>query len=246
MASGRTSPALCGCEDAAGGSVGEFVVKLRGAVQEFGLLNELMGSKLATHFGIASPPAALIYIEPELVDLISAVEPAQANLVARSVGLNFGTQALVGFSTWPVDKPIPDIMWDAAVNVFAFDALLQNPDRKHLNPNLMSKGDDLVVFDHELAFSFLLDIFPSPIPWDLSSQRYLEEHVFYRQLRSKPIDLTLFTANLTELSLDLVENIFADVPSEWNNENAKKIAQHISIMRDHAEEFAEQIRRFLV
>jgi hypothetical protein len=246
MSSGRTSPALCGCEDAEGNAVGEYVVKLRGAIQERGLLSELLGSRLATYFGIPSPLPALINLEQELVDLIAGREPSKAVLVRGSVGLNFGTKAEIGFSTWPVDKHIPEAMWDTAVNIFAFDALMQNPDRRHINPNLLSKGDTIIVFDHEIGFSFLLDIFPSLTPWDLRNQRYLEEHVFFRQLKAKFIDLTGFTAKLSEMSEKALADIFADVPAEWNNEDSMKIAQHLSALHDHAEEFAEQIRRFLV
>jgi hypothetical protein len=47
MTSGRTSPALCGCEDQAGTLTGEYVVKLRGAVGESALLYELLAARLA-------------------------------------------------------------------------------------------------------------------------------------------------------------------------------------------------------
>jgi len=36
------------------------------------------------------------------------------------------------------------------------------------------------------------------------------------------------------------------VPAEWNNMNESRIREHLLTVRDHAEEFAEQIRRFLV
>src|SRR6185437_5976243 len=65
-----------------------------------------------------------------------------------------------------------------AMDVYAFDALIQNIDRRRQNPNLATQGDEIVLFDHECAFSFLLAIFPSPEPWDLSREAYLAEHVF--------------------------------------------------------------------
>jgi hypothetical protein len=246
MTSGRTSPALCGCEDEFGASAGEYVIKLRGSVHERGLLCELLGAKLADHFELASPAPALVVLEPSLTELIANTDESKANIVRESAGLNFGTQLLIGFSTWPVDKQIPEAMRQAAINVFAFDALLQNPDRRHANPNLLTSGDTIMVFDHEVAFSFLLDLFPSSRPWDLSDQAYLSDHVFYRQLKSQRIDLTRFTAKLNQLSNEILEEIFADIPPEWNNENGPKISEHFSSVRDHAEEFAEQIRRFLV
>jgi hypothetical protein len=245
MTSGRTSPALCGCEDASGEASGEYVVKLRGAVRETGLLNELVGAELAAHFGLSAPDPALIVLEPELVQLIASTEPSKADIIKASAGLNFGTQALIGFSTWPVDKQIPEAMRGTAVEIFAFDALIQNPDRRHSNPNLLTKGDAMMIFDHEIAFSFLLDLFPSPTPWNLDRQGYLIDHVFYRRLRSQPTGLERFMAKLGGLSDAVLGEIFADVPQEWNNENGPKIMQHLCAVREHADEFAEQIRRFL-
>jgi hypothetical protein len=117
MTSGRTSPAVCHCEDASGRSVGDYVVKFRGAVQERGLLSEFVGAKLATHFGLSSPAPALIFLEPALAKLIAGIDASKASMVSDSVGLNFGTEELKGFSTWPVDKHIPEVMRDTAADI---------------------------------------------------------------------------------------------------------------------------------
>jgi hypothetical protein len=245
MTSGRTSPALCSCEDESGVAAGEYVVKLRGAVQQRGLLNELLGAKLATHFGLSSPIPALIVLEPAMIELMASTDPSKADKVRGSTGLNFGSQELIGYSTWPVDKDVPHVMRGAAVDTFAFDALVQNPDRVHSNPNLLTKGDTIMVFDHEIAFSFLRDIFPSPTPWKLDRQGYLINHVFYRQLKAQQIDLTRFSANLMSLSGAVLEEIFADIPPEWNNEDGPSIRHHLLAVREHADEFADELRRFL-
>jgi hypothetical protein len=50
MTAGRTFPALLGCEDESGTTVGEYVVKLRGTVGEPGLMKELFASRLARLF----------------------------------------------------------------------------------------------------------------------------------------------------------------------------------------------------
>lgn len=44
---------------------------------------------------------------------------------------------------------------DQAAAIFAFDLLIQNPDRHTVNPNLWTRSDRLVVYEHEQAFSFL-------------------------------------------------------------------------------------------
>jgi hypothetical protein len=103
-----------------------------------------------------------------------------------------------------------------------------------------------LIFDHEMAFSFLLALLPSAMPWRLGDQQYLTDHVFYRKLKSKPIDLTGFTASLRGLSEPFLAGIAADVPAEWNNDNVLKIERHLRAVREHAAEFADEIRRSLV
>ncbi len=79
----------------------------------------------------------------------------------------------------------------------------------------------------------------------LEDQTYLTEHVFYRQLKKKPIDLNGFTLALTELPERRLESIMAEVPAEWNNGGLQEIAQHLRKVGGHAGEFAEEIRRKL-
>jgi hypothetical protein len=119
---------------------GEYVVKLRGAIGESGLLSELFASRLAGHFGLACPESAVITIDQGLVELVANTQPSHAARIRGSVGLNFGTKVLTGATIWPVDKAIPEAMWQAAVDIFAFDALVQNPDRSFNNPNLLTRG----------------------------------------------------------------------------------------------------------
>jgi len=73
MTSGRTEPAILGCEDQSDRWVGDYVVKLRGAIEtgESGLLRELVAANLAAYFGIASPEPAVINIERTLAELIA-------------------------------------------------------------------------------------------------------------------------------------------------------------------------------
>lgn len=226
--------------------MGEYVVKLCGAIGEAGLLNEIFAAALARHFGMAAPGPAVITIEPALVELIINTQASQAALLRGSIGLNFGTKALSGVSIWPVEKSLPDAMWQAAVDIFAFDALIQNPDRRFNNPNLFTQGDNLLVFDHEMAFSFLRAILPSESPWNLDHQQFLTNHVFYRKLKSRPIDLAGFTDSLRGVSDSLLDAIVADVPAEWNNGGIPKIERHLRTVRERAGEFAEAVRRILV
>lgn len=185
-------------------------------------------------------------IESQFAELIAATRPDQAQRFRNSVGPNFGTTVVTGFSAWPVNNPIPDAMLEAAVNILAFDALIDNPDRRLNNPNLFVQGDRLLIYDHEFAFSFLLAIVPTARSWLLEGQPYLREHAFYRRLKSRPLDLARFTAGLNGLSDAVIDGIEADVPTEWRGEGIDRIWLRLRGMREHAGEFMEAIRRLLV
>jgi hypothetical protein len=239
---------LCGCVDEFQETAGDYVVKLRGALDSggAGLINELLAAELASHFGLPTPEPAVIAVEQPLIDLIIAMHPERQAALQQSVGLNFGSKHLTGVSTWPTNKSIPEEHFVTATEIFAFDALVQNPDRGYDNPNLFTRGDGFFVYDHEAAFSFLLDVLPIGEPWEADRQRYLERHAFYKRLKSKPIELEGFIAALRRLSDEELVRIVAEVPPEWvNQRNITMIAQHIAAVRDHAEEFAEAIRRVL-
>lgn len=247
MGAGRSSPALCGCDDQAGQHAGEFVVKLRGGMERgpAALVCELVASQIASYFGIAVPPPAFVSTDEAFAGLVAAMHPAKADRMKKSIGLNFGSRQLSDVTTWPVDRAIPDAMWQTAVSIFAFDALIQNPDRRFNNPNLFSRGDQIVVFDHELAFSFVEDILPAESPWLLGGHRYLADHVFFKRLKSKEVDLAAFTASLAALPDIVLPRIVADVPPEWKNGSLSKIERHLCTVAGRSSQFAEEIRRRL-
>lgn len=248
MTSGRTGPVLLGCEDDSGTAAGEYVVKLKAGIErgERGLLAELVAARLAQHFQIAMPEPAIIQLEPDAAEVFAQAAPRYPERFRESVGPNFGTKVVTGFGIWPVDNPVPDVMLDQAASVFAFDALIDNPDRRFNNPNLFVKGDRLLVFDHELAFSFLLAIGLPTQPWTLEGQSYLQQHALYRGIRGRRPNWAQFSARLKDLADGMIAGIDSDVPPQWRGGDIERIGARLRVMRDHADTFMEAIRRFIV
>jgi hypothetical protein len=185
-------------------------------------------------------------MEEDLADLIeeSSSDPVNANVVRNSIGWNFGSRFIPNLSSWPVDKKVSAVMREDAVRVFAFDALIQNPDRRFDNPNLGTRGNEIIIFDHESAFSFLLAILASTEPWKLSAEVYLDDHVFARSLRHEGLsnDFLERLANLSEAAL---AGIASQVPEEWKADDLPKIEAHLRLMQEHVAEFADEVRRRL-
>lgn len=211
-----------------------------------GSLCELYASMLAKYFDVLVPDPAIILIENDLAEAVAAAvnHSRHADIIRKSVGLNFGSLFTTNISSWPVDEHVPAVMQEDAARIFAFDALIQNPDRHFANPNLGICGDQLIVFDHELAFSFLSAIFPASEPWNIAAEDYLGNHVFARSLRGTrcPQDLLERLRNLSDAQ---IQEFAEQIPESWDTDGLSTIEAHLRLMREHAEEFAEEVTKRL-
>jgi HipA-like kinase len=243
LTSGRNRPAVFGCVDQDGNPAGEFVVKLSGAMEtrDRGPASELIASFLAGHFGILRPEPAAVELHPDLLVWLSKQKPELAQVLRRSAGANFGSAFLTDVSNWPVGKSLPDGMLPAAVSIFAFDCLISNDDRRRGNSNVLVRGDDIVVIDHEAAFSFLYLVSARNRSWEVGHLNAVRNHVFFYQLRRQPLDLGNFIARLAALSDGKLESIIRDVPGQWYHSDLGRISEHLRSIRHHAGEFEREM-----
>lgn len=250
MDTGKTAPVLCGCEDAHGAYAGEFVVKLAGNIDmgRAGLSFELAGSLLAAALDIQTPVPAIVNVDAQILEMMANAQPVRAASILKSAGLNFGSTMLTNATTWPVDKHVPDEMLSQALNIFCFDAVVQNPDRRFDKPNLLQRDSDFFVIDHELAFSFLLPILGGRHrqPWELNEHEYLDKHLFSRELKRHfkraPLDFSHFGTNLTTLTDQVLVDILTAIPEQWIGDNMDGIKSHLQSIRDNAGAFLQAIQ----
>jgi len=249
MGSGRTKPAIFQCNDLNGNPAGEYVLKFRAGMDGgvTSLMCELVASLLAQQLGLSAPEPAIVQLDPAIAQLLPSGEGRVAAMIRNSSGLNFATRVLVGgYGIPPVDEPLSVSIRSQAAEVFAFDALTQNPDRRFDNPNLLRVGEQLFVIDHDTAFSFLYALnVPAP-PWNLERLDFLEQHVFYNSLRGNAINLDRFAGALGSLSDAKIDLMEAEIPREWRNENLPKVLSHIKEVRNHVQSFVDQVVRRLI
>jgi hypothetical protein len=220
---------------------GEYVVKLKAGLEiwKIGLVAELMASQLAIFLDIPTPEPAIIKLDPELADIIHDQE--LAGKIRGSAGLNFGSKLITpGFETWPVGEKVPFSLKQLAGEIFAFDALIQNPDRKNLKPNILWKGNELYIIDHEMGFSFVY-----PIVGQESNMDFLRDHLFYHSLKEEAINLDRFAGALEALSEDELNSMILNIPEEWNNDKITIIAEHINGVKNNVNDFVDEVRRAL-
>lgn len=132
---GATRPIIVRCRDGNGNLVeDDFVVKLGSDLQGEAFL-ELFCSLLATRLGLKAPQPAVVRISEEFV---SSVVASGANelgqRLGRNVGSNFSCKFLPKSQAWIAGRrPITHKLLHQAGEILAFDALIDNADRRTEN-----------------------------------------------------------------------------------------------------------------
>lgn len=116
---------------------------------------ELFTTLIARRLGLKAPEPVLVEV-PEHAGRWVHDAPEHAKLLKRSAGRNFGTVALGNdWKVWLPGLSTRSFPAELVESVLAFDGLVQHTDREAENPNLMWKGHELAVLDHEKVFGYL-------------------------------------------------------------------------------------------
>ena len=250
LGSGRTKPCIIFAETEEHEEV-ELVLKLAAGCEFRGLVCEAFASLLADDLDLPVPQACLVEITDEFARTVPDREVA-AN-IRKSCGFNFGSRKLSPqFSTWPVGRPIPLALRPMAAEVLAFDGLLQNPDRRWNNPNCLVRGDELAIFDHDLAFSFLAGIIGGRQPWEPGGLDFLaanaNRHVFFDGLQGTPVNFDRFLGAFESIDRRRLSEYSNAIPQQWRNDTdaTGRIVAYIEQLKEHLAEAIAEVARVLV
>jgi hypothetical protein len=240
--SGRTKPISMWCASADGSEQADYVIKLYGNV-ELGtrsLARELFAALLGQAMCFSIPAVAIVNISPDLIQ--SAAWSSVSDHLRKSPGYNFGSRTLQTPITF---QRLPSELIQQAANVFAFDMLLQNPDRRKGKPNMFQDSEDLILYDHEMAFPYAAPgmlLMPQVEPWSLArTDPMVTNHILYNALRGNgEINFDGFLEHIEELTDDILDQIAERVPSEWRSSNPPEIdniCAYLRKARDHIDLF---------
>jgi hypothetical protein len=106
--------------------------------------------------------------------------------------------------------------------VLAFDAYVLNDDRKESNPNLIVRGDSVVLIDHSLGFPHIASPAAAD-PWnEWLPDESVREHCTYPQLRETDPRFEAFVSFLNdELTDDDCRAVLDLVPDAWQRPGAR-------------------------
>lgn len=218
MTRGRTGPFLLECEHA-GGQVVEVVAKFTGPQLTLsGLVREALCAMLAADLGLPVPGFHAVELSPEFLAGLAQSHAEEAAFLLAASNPGFGSCKLPpGYIPWMPGRSIPRAMVATAAEIYAFDLLVQNPDRKPDNPNLLHRGEQFAIFDHELALITEGVLFWRP-PWEpgsLSTQGAPAQHVLHAGLKGTTPDLARLTGAWETITDERLAGYGAALPPSW-------------------------------
>ncbi len=228
---GYSKPARLTCRRGDGQRIDVFV-KFAGGVRShyFGLCAELLCSVIGRHFGFSTPDPFIVNLSQEF---LGGVPNEAKDMVSRSLGLNFATVAVgSGYSVMPAEPRLPRGLSGSAAEIFAFDVLMQNFDRKRDNPNLLWNRERIVLIDHESALSPVLQ-WPdfNFANFDLDN---FYDHVFYSEISPADANFQRLVLALQTMATPVLDEFFALIPPAWRDEKALiKIRNYLRFLVDN-------------
>jgi hypothetical protein len=231
---GKTEPAFLTCE-AADGSAVEVVAKYSSGCEQQGvnLACEVLAACLAGDLELPIPEPFYVTFSEEFIAAVPH-QKLRGRLQASS-RVGFGSKLMTRqFSQWNPGNVISQVLLPTAAAVFAFDAIVQNPDRKPgSNPNCLVRGDEIRIIDHELAFANRVPIIGWKEPWKEGGLNHLstsEAHIFRDKLRHRVIDWDKIRSQWSQLTDTRIESYANGLPADWGADHVVKVA--VKLIKD--------------
>lgn len=253
VGNGRTRPVVLFCDQESTAEEIEVYVKLRGSreLTPAGLMCEGIAALLGRDLGLPIPEPFAVEITDQFIHAIEGTP--QAPLFENSVGLSFGSRATYPqFAPWSAERVMPIPMRAVAADVFAFDAMIQNPDRRHDNPNCKVRDDELLIYDHDLAFCFLNGVLFWKPPWEQGGLDFLcgqlpTRHAFFDALRGMPHAFDRLVDAWNRIDSVRLNEYVAALPAEWIpvGDAPQRILGYLADLKSHLPETIMEIRKAL-
>lgn len=245
IGSGRTKPIVIAAEYE-DGDVFEVVLKFSSACDmgTNSLTVEVIAACLAGHLGLPIPEAFLVEVPS---DWRGCLPDAVRKRTSEFDILAFGSKLV--WPQWPVwaaSSSLSAAMIQTAAEIIAFDGFIENVDRRDANPNCLVSGDQVRIFDHELAFPRGLF---GPKPWALGGLGSFVDpgkHIFRRGLVAQHIDHNSIRAKWAGLRDDEIDGYGASVPPSWRDDHfIADILAKIRQVRDNIDDCMIELDRIL-
>ncbi len=227
----------------------DYVIKLLSSerMRTEAFQRELIASFIASEIDICVPQPTILSVSHELCDSLRGNYAFRR--FSESIGYNFGTKYLKGCSIWLSDNSnVLDNKLKTLQKIFVFDTFINNTDRTKLKPNLLTNGNNVYIYDHELSFGFLLEISPNQTPWllDKGDKTILHNHILLDYLKGKEIEDEVYD-NYNNINTQFWDTTKSLIPIEWSNDTQfEKIKTNLNLKLQNFVSFKENILNFIL
>ena len=226
------------------GEKNDYVVKYLGAERMIpsACARELIAICIANEMDYVVPEPVVVNITNEFVETLRGNDAY--SLASRSIGYNFGSQYVEGsFQQILKGQKLPEGLYSRVVDLFAFDLFISNADRNHDRPNMLTDGENILIFDHELAFGFTRDIRKNPHPWLIldHDMAWIRNQYLFPVLQGREHNFENFVKKLDLLNADFWSNLESIIPTAWMSDEYTKIRTTLGTIIEHKTEFVQQI-----
>ncbi len=207
---------------------------------------ELLAAFIAKELEMNVAEPAIINVTPEFVDTLRGKEGYKH--ASNSIGLNFGTKYFgQGFFQFIRNQHLTAKQFEQAERIFALDIFISNADRNEEKRNMLTDGETIMIFDHELAFGFVMDIIKNPKPWIISEadKTWIKKHFFYPALRDNEHNFDNFVETFEVLDQNFWDKAVDLIPDEWKNEQVDQIKTNLTSLIRNKSIFLEELYKVL-
>jgi hypothetical protein len=244
---GTTQPMLIRGVCKKTGAKDDYVVKFKGSprMSPISSCSELIASIIAMELDLYVPDPVLVEISPDFIETIRGKDGYKN--ASNSIGINFGCKYITGLMELTNRQRLTDGQYNHAVQIFPFDIFISNADRRIEKPNMLTDGEKFLLYDHELAFGFIMDIIKNPTPWIItdSEESWIRSHYFYPYLQKSEHNFNTFVDKLSIINDYFWERLLLVIPHEWRGGHIERIRDNLSLLVINREHFLNEIRRIL-
>ena len=253
MSSGKSRPLLLGCTASSTDGEIEVVAKFTAGLERetSGLAIEAVVSMLACDLGLRVTAPYIVEITDDFIQSIPNGDAQTA--VRNSVRPTFGCAlASPGFSVFSSDDTLPAELIDKAGEIFLFDSMVLNSDRRPTNPNCLFDGTTLVIIDHELCLTLgAVGSFLQPYPWQAGALGVpgatSPKHLLYDSLFRKSIDFGRIEAAWSQITDDRLQQYSDALPERWRGADqvVSEALEYLKLARDNVSLSIAEVKRVL-
>lgn len=208
---------------------------------------ELIASFIAKELDLNVAEPVLINVSSEFADSLRGKDGYKN--AHNSIGLNYGSKFFgQGFLEFLQNQKLNEKQFVQAEQIFALDIFISNADRRRDKQNMLTDGEKIMIFDHELAFGFVMDIIKNPTPWLISDadKSWIKNHFFYTTLKGNEPSFDTFVESFEVLDKKFWDKTDILIPQKWKTKQIDDIKNNLTSLINNKSIFLQELNKILV